>query len=236
MEALQGCASPELVELLLDHGADGGRPDMRDDDGDGRPDMETPLHLAAQNDDVEVTHMLIRAEVPMDPRNQNERTPIHIACYEGHLEIVEALLDAGANAEVQDEEAYTPLHLAAIDGHTLCAQALVDHVRNSGSSLSNYVNAVEIEGRTALHLAASRSKGGSNSGLVRILCGVNDVDLQRKDIDSGSTALHLAGKAGDIEIMRILINAGADRNALDGAGLTPLDIAQQNGVAVGALS
>ena len=48
----------------------------------------------------------------------------------------------------------------------------------------------------------------------------------------GRTALHFASKAGFVETVRLLLAAGADANAVDDDGLTPLWSAMQSGPSV----
>lgn len=62
----------------------------------------SPLHLAAQNNHLEVAEMLLRAGISKDARTKVDRTPLHMAAYEGHLEIVEALITHGADIDCKD--------------------------------------------------------------------------------------------------------------------------------------
>src|SRR5262249_43190029 len=57
------------------------------------------------------------------------------------------------------------------------------------------------------------------------------VDVQARAF--GKTALHFASKAGFVETVRVLLVAGADPNAVDDDGLTPLWSALQSGPSVG---
>lgn len=101
------------------------------------------------------------------------------------------------------------------------------------------VNIPDIRGRSPVHVAASRnsvnalvvlseagriprspaeSRGGSRSSeLGDVHQSLLDVDV--KDAD-GSSSLHLAAAAGHLDAVAILCDAGADINAIDGAGQT----------------
>lgn len=62
----------------------------------------SPLHLAAQNDNLEITEILLRAGISKDARTKVDRTPLHMASYEGHVDIVETLLKHGADINCRD--------------------------------------------------------------------------------------------------------------------------------------
>lgn len=62
----------------------------------------SPLHLAAQNNHLEICEILLRAGISRDARTKVDRTPLHMAAYEGHLEIVETLLMHGADYDCKD--------------------------------------------------------------------------------------------------------------------------------------
>lgn len=62
----------------------------------------TPLHLAAQNNHLEICEILLRAGISKDAKTKVDRTPLHMAVYEGHIEIVEALLAVGADFDSKD--------------------------------------------------------------------------------------------------------------------------------------
>lgn len=60
------------------------------------------MHLAAQNNHLEVCELLLRAGISRDARTKVDRTPLHMAAYEGHLEIVKTLLIHGADYDSKD--------------------------------------------------------------------------------------------------------------------------------------
>jgi ankyrin repeat protein len=91
----------EIVELLLDHGADANLISR---------DQGAPLHQAARAGGVELTRVLLahgaRAEIQGDDRGT---TPLMLAAENAHPEIVKLLLAAGANANHRDTNGYTSL-------------------------------------------------------------------------------------------------------------------------------
>nr|XP_023012760.1 GA-binding protein subunit beta-1-like [Leptinotarsa decemlineata]XP_023012761.1 GA-binding protein subunit beta-1-like [Leptinotarsa decemlineata] len=105
----------------------------------------SPLHLAAQNNHLEITEILLRAGISKDARTKVDRTPLHMAAYEGHLQIVDALTKNGADIDCKDLLGMTPLHWAVQNGHLEVAA----HLLRNGA-LINEVNKFDL---TPLHIA-----------------------------------------------------------------------------------
>ena len=62
----------------------------------------TPLHLACQENQLDVVKALaaakkMRQPTNMDPLNHSLLTPLHLACASGHLDVVRYLLSQNAN-------------------------------------------------------------------------------------------------------------------------------------------
>lgn len=60
------------------------------------------MHLAAQNNHLEVCEILLRAGISRDARTKVDRTPLHMAACEGNLRIVQTLLLHGADYDCRD--------------------------------------------------------------------------------------------------------------------------------------
>lgn len=53
------------------------------------------------------------------------------------------------------------------------------------------------------------------------------IDVNRKDADGDRTPLHWAAARGSVECLRLLLEYGGDRGALDSHGMTPAALALQ---------
>lgn len=128
----------ELGKQLLKAATDGNVEEIRLLLGKGAPFSAdwlgtSPLHLAAQNNHLEVCEILLRAGMSRDARTKVDRTPLHMAAYEGHLEIVECLLRNGADFDCKDLLHMTPLHWAAQNSHAEVAAILIRYGATTNS-------------------------------------------------------------------------------------------------------
>jgi ankyrin repeat protein len=92
--------SPEMVKLLLDHGAD---PNGREKDGN------PPLTTAVFAGEPKVVAALIAAKADVNPRGQGDTTPLYWACTRLDVDVINLLLAAGANPNTSDPKQPQPL-------------------------------------------------------------------------------------------------------------------------------
>jgi ankyrin repeat protein len=104
------CSNYELVQLLLEYGADPNIQDLEDN--------ESALMNSAYHNDVEVADLLLQYSANCDLQNRFNETALHIACWRGHLNIVKLLLKYNANPFMKSSfiKNNTPLKLAISKG------------------------------------------------------------------------------------------------------------------------
>jgi ankyrin repeat protein len=191
------CSHRDMVELLLEHGAD---PNRRVQDG------FTPLQLA---DRADIAELLLARGASMTARGYENRTPIHQAAMQGRMEVAALLLSRGADIEARDRFGRTPL-LLAVDQPT-ATRKMVDFLLRSGAR----VNVSASDGETPLRAALSRDK----EIVRRLLEGGADVNAPDR---YGRTPLHWAVEGGDVALVELLLSHGANVNAQDTTKRTPL--------------
>jgi len=147
---------------------------------------------------------------PWSKRKLNER--LFDVAFEGDSEEVMALLKKGADPNIKNDAGVTALIRTSLKGHTQVVQALLNHGAD--------VNARADNGGTAL-LAATIS---GHATTLRTLLDKNtdSVTVDARERREGYTALVLAAKDGHIDIVRWLLEAGANPNIPSNAGMTAL--------------
>ena len=158
--------------------------------------------------DVEAVKQALSAGARPDARLEGETAVLKAAAL-GRLDILEALIAAGADvnkpASAEEERAWgtgrTPLIVAAEGGHIGCVAALL----KAGAHVDARMRHENVSWMGALSAAAANR----HAQVVKML-------LARGASAAGSPQdrpLWYAVKGGDVEVIRTLIEAGADANA-----------------------
>ena len=175
--------------------------------------------------------------------------PLHFAASRGLLEAAAALHDAGADLFAVTLSGLTPLALALRDGRgdieaLLRGRGLAEDLPSaivvgdlslteSLARKAGLAGALSGEGRYAglLHYAAERGLAGAAALLLRN--GANPDARMRwllDEIPVVTPPLHRAARRGDIPMIRLLLEAGADFSAKDSVhNATPLEWARNGG-------
>ncbi|KAM8825882.1 NF-kappa-B inhibitor delta [Synchiropus picturatus] len=207
-----GSLDPHKLEeaRLLVNGMDNSRVTQQDEDGD------TILHIYTAKGLREcafATAERLRALGSLDTREHKGKTALLVAVTANQPEIVHDLLNLGSDINACDVSGQSALHLAAEYGFPQVLQAIVSNRPGIALETRNF------EGMTPLHTAVI-----SHSATIKALIGsaVPDVKHQSKaeekllcvqlllsagasllsqEIKSNKTALHLAVKEGNMDLL-----------------------------------
>ena len=214
----------DVVELLLANKAD---VNAKDDRGN------TPL-LSAVKGHKDIVQLLLSNKADVNAKANNGETPLIFAADRGHRDIAELLLANGAEVNAKNGDGTTPLHIAAFKGHKDVVELLLANKAE--------VNAKDNDGATPLHLAAQQGRKE-----VAELLLANKADVNAK-ANNGMTPLHAAVIGtdnsqfgliyedehpeqfwGEKDMTQLLLANGAEVNAKNNAGETPLVFAAAKG-------
>jgi len=189
----------EIVRALRDAGAG----------MDPGTDGGEPLAFAAvYSGNVDLMGYLLENGVDKAVRNADEQTLLHHAIAFRREEMVLYLVDIGVDVNAVDKRGWAPLHMAAWVGDLPVTGQLMGAGGDAAAKLAS--------GETPLHLAVVYNHGEVVEDLLAAGIDVDQLD------ESGRSALF---SVQSIEVMDLLLNAGADPDISDKAGYTPLSAA-----------
>ena len=211
---------------------DGGDDDDNDECGHGEDFL---LHAAVLDDDRDLVEELLAQGEDPNVLECSGWSPLAVAADNGSVAMVEALLRAGASLDLKNpEDGYTALHLSAADGNVEVTEVLL------AAALSNNMEGT-ISSPSARDMApcSRETECGASSSPSRA-AAVNTrkaspapavVEAMNND---GGRPLHLAACYNRVQVMEVLLGAGADVDSRDKGGGTPLFYAakQDNAEAV----
>src|SRR5580704_13627274 len=171
----------------------------------------TPLLFAARQGCVDCARVLVKAGADINATNPNGFSPILLAIINSHYDFAAFLLDQGADQNIADETGRTPLY-AAVDMHTL-----PDSNLPWPSELNNKLTSLDLIQALLAHGA------NVNAQLKKQQPYRSKVDRVADNmLGTGSTPLLRAAKAGDTEVVKVLLAKGGDPKLTTKFGMTPL--------------
>lgn len=157
----------------------------------------------------------------LESRNKNDQTPLMYAIYQGNDFLAKQLILAGADVNAQDNIKNTPFLYAGAEGKLEIVKLALSH----GAKFDIY----NRYGGTALIPAAEKG----HLETVKLLANVPEFPIDHVN-NLGWTALMEAivlsnGGPTHTQIIKILLDAGANPNIPDNQGISALEHAKKKG-------
>ncbi|XP_036954061.1 ankyrin repeat and death domain-containing protein 1B isoform X1 [Acanthopagrus latus] len=201
LAAEHGCA--EMLDMLMvPYEMATMKPNKRGD---------TPLHLAARNDQLEAVQLLLQTLDTQDEVNMDGETALYQAADKGQERCVRALLEAGCDPNILTTAKCSALHSVSEKGDTSLVQLLLEYKAHT-----DFKNQYQ---EAPLHLAVKNSHIPVIHSLLKAGCDSNITNKRSQ------TAMHLAAELGKIEVVEMLLKAGLDLTLCDQQGKTALGVA-----------
>ena len=197
-----------------------GRQTLITDTNKTNQEMEINLHKAVETNDLKMLTTLLNRNPNLEVKDDKGRTPLMRATYNNNYEIAKKLIVAGANVNAQDDILNSPFLYAGATGYIDILKLCLQH----GADF----NIFNRYGGSALIPAAEKR----HVEIVQILTQTPNYPINHVN-NLGWTALLEAIILGSrsqkqIEIVQILVDAGADFTIADFDGVTPLQHAKRN--------
>ena len=204
---------------------------------------QTALMWAAAGGHWEIVDLLIGAGADVNASSSGKFTPLMFAARTGDLKSAELLLDAGAEVNVATEDGLSPLLIASasLDAITGSDYRLVveesQHESLGALLLERGADVTQSDqyGMTALHYAVEMNKPSLLRALLKRDADPNAQltqglpfrrgDYVGREAYDGASPFWLAARLGNVEMMRELLDAGADPELRQAWGVTPTMVA-----------
>ncbi|RDH39931.1 MAG: hypothetical protein CFE62_006395, partial [Candidatus Aquirickettsiella gammari] len=193
-----------------------------------------------------IQYLIEKKNQPVNTRDSNGWTPLHSVAANGHLGILEYLIHQGADLSATDNIGDSTLDKAIKASHLHVVKYLI----NEQGLDVNTPN--RLSGQIPLHLAATSGRleiikylisqgadlsAADNIGdstmdktikaghlhVVKYLINEQGLDVNTPNRLSGQIPLHLAADSGRLDIIRYLLDQGADLSTTDTISESPLD-------------
>ncbi|WP_455365703.1 ankyrin repeat domain-containing protein [Kaarinaea lacus] len=224
---------PLILTLLLQLGACSG-------------ERYTALMNAARNGDTEAVRKMLDLGAEVDQKTSKGKTALMLAAAGGFTDTVKLLVDRGADVNMRDNYDTTAVIAAATAGHPETASALVVYGADplfkdtsGGSALSNATFFGHTETVLAILNELPELPAEAGSELLLLAAGLGHEKIASALLNKGisvntrglkdRTPLMAAAAFNKPQLVKLLLDKGADVSLSDDEGITALQVAENKG-------
>ncbi|TQD76021.1 hypothetical protein C1H46_038444 [Malus baccata] len=214
--------SPECVHALINRGAN-VRSRLREGFG------PSVAHVCAYHGQPDCMRELLMAGADPNAVDEEGESVLHRAVAKKYTDCALVVLENGGSSSmcVLNSEKFTPLHLCVATWNVAVVRRWVEVA--TPEEIADAIDRPSPVG-TALCMAASLKKDHEIEGreIVQILLA-SGADPTAQDLQHGRTALHTASMANEVELVKIILDAGVDVNIRNVQNTIPLHVALARG-------
>ncbi|KAF0709095.1 hypothetical protein As57867_006081, partial [Aphanomyces stellatus] len=212
----------EIISILLDHGATIDLPNRIG---------ATPLMIASELGHREAVKVLLQRKAKIECTMQTGETALYMATWNGKVDVAELLIRHGANVDAVKDGGWTILNAIANTGNITLMKCLlrakqrdVNKPNTAGptplwhAAHQGHTDMVELLLAHDAKLNARHTQNGSTP--LYVAADVNQIPVVRlllqhhADVNipmtNGSTAVMQAAYKGNMDVVKLLVEAGAD--------------------------
>jgi ankyrin repeat protein len=176
----------------------------------------TALLFAARQGSVETVRVLVSAGADVNQVSADESSPLLVAVQNGHYEIGRFLLDHGAKLNHANVKGWTPLYLAVANRNALTTAVPPP----KGEGVLDFIKFL-------------LERGAEPNARIKVKAEVHQANTSLWLKEAGATPLLRAALCGDLAVVRLLLDHGADPMLGTFDNTTPLMVASGVGWAEG---
>lgn len=193
-----------VIALLLEKGAEVNSTDVKN---------STPLFCACKNKLLATAELLLQRGANPNIFTTEGTTPLILATIDSQLDFVTLLLKNGADPNIANKEKATPLRLAVQNPRAPHYGDIIKILLDNGAD----PNIRDDRNTAPLHVVCNNDTLKPIAELLLHHCA--DPNLSGPN---NSTPLHITASRGMVRFSEILLKKGANINARDADGQTPL--------------
>lgn len=181
-------------------------------------ELNTPLSYSLKNKQIESAMLLLSVPNPFENQQQAERY-FRLACGQcSKTEVVQKFLDLGVNINAQcPDTGNGALHKAIVNRR----DSIVIHLLEAGIN----TNLIKKDGEHVFHTIVMHEHDIVATKMMQKVLQHSEKYIDHQT-PQGLTPLHISANRGMVRTTELLIRCGADVNALNKAGQTPLEYAR----------
>ncbi|XP_048734216.1 putative ankyrin repeat protein RF_0381 isoform X2 [Ostrea edulis] len=169
-----------------------------------------PLHIACLHSNIEVIKLLLKQQADVNMKDSTNRTPLHYATSANRPDVVNICIENGSDVNCQTSSGKTALMLAVQEKNVEIVRALL----TAGAD----VTLTDVKKGTALEISLLSGGKREKAEIVRALLQAgSDPNTENP---CKCTPLIIATSLGQLDVINLLLDSGANINHEDNRGKT----------------